>query len=813
MTLPHSAPMRPFASLILAPRGDGMRRRSGTDLVRVLGALVLVSLLGLAYGTAHRVIVSLTVSLHPPPHSWSWLFTWLWVVGSVGTIVLLVAIALIARRAEIIRDLATAIGIALGFCLVIRVLFGADLGFPETQSTKFVGVNLDFPTLLLATAAAAGLVALPYLSRNLRRLFEATLIISILTGLVHGAGLPFSLLASVIVGWGAAASTHLVFGSPTGIPSVADVTALLGELAVSVEGLTPAPRQDWGLARFVGIGPSREQLRVSLYGRDAQESQLFAKLYRTIFLRQDVGPFALTRTQQLEHEGYLTLLASSAAPGGTSTMVTSGIVGPSNDALVVSASPQGATLADLVEGGVPVTDAHLKALADGLGRLRSQRIVHGSIDLNHVVIASDAAVFVDFDRGVSHASQTALDHDVAALMVVLALAADSKRAVAAALASLGPATVAAALPYLQDVALPSGLTSVIRRRHSHALLKELREAGATGAGVDIPKLAELHRVSWVNLILAVGTLIGAWALIGVLLHVAQAASTLAGANWFWVAMTAIVSQVAYLGSAFAALGSITSVIPLGPLIALELSNTFSGLALGSPAVLAARVRFFQKHGIDTTIAVSSGVLVSTASWIVKGSLFLVSIPFAIGTIHFSALLHPSNAASSSGATNEIIIVVVIVLAVIGVLIGAVFMVPRLRSLAKEQILPRVGEVVSHFKVLAGRPAKILEIFGGMLLAQLVIALALSASLAAFGEHLSLPVILVVLTIGSMLGGVSPVPGGMGVVEAGMILSLKAAGIPDDVAVAAVFVQRLFTAYLPPIAGWFALMWLRRKEYL
>jgi uncharacterized membrane protein YbhN (UPF0104 family) len=47
----------------------------------------------------------------------------------------------------------------------------------------------------------------------------------------------------------------------------------------------------------------------------------------------------------------------------------------------------------------------------------------------------------------------------------------------------------------------------------------------------------------------------------------------------------------------------------------------------------------------------------------------------------------------------------------------------------------------------------------------------------------------------------------------MILGLKAAGIPADVAVAAVFVQRLFTAYLPPIAGWFALMWLRRKEYL
>jgi len=54
---------------------------------------------------------------------------------------------------------------------------------------------------------------------------------------------------------------------------------------------------------------------------------------------------------------------------------------------------------------------------------------------------------------------------------------------------------------------------------------------------------------------------------------------------------------------------------------------------------------------------------------------------------------------------------------------------------------------------------------------------------------------------------------MGVVEAGMILGLTAAGISEDVAVAATFLQRLFTAYLPPIWGWFVLLWLRRKDYL
>ena len=30
---------------------------------------------------------------------------------------------------------------------------------------------------------------------------------------------------------------------------------------------------------------------------------------------------------------------------------------------------------------------------------------------------------------------------------------------------------------------------------------------------------------------------------------------------------------------------------------------------------------------------------------------------------------------------------------------------------------------------------------------------------------------------------------------------------------AVFIQRLFTSYLPPIRGWITLVWLRKREYL
>ena len=60
---------------------------------------------------------------------------------------------------------------------------------------------------------------------------------------------------------------------------------------------------------------------------------------------------------------------------------------------------------------------------------------------------------------------------------------------------------------------------------------------------------------------------------------------------------------------------------------------------------------------------------------------------------------------------------------------------------------------------------------------------------------------------------APVPGGMGVIEAGLIGGMTAAGVPQEIAVATTFTARMCTAYLPPIWGWFALQWLRRNEYV
>lgn len=112
-----------------------------------------------------------------------------------------------------------------------------------------------------------------------------------------------------------------------------------------------------------------------------------------------------------------------------------------------------------------------------------------------------------------------------------------------------------------------------------------------------------------------------------------------------------------------------------------------------------------------------------------------------------------------------------------------------------------------------RPRKAASLFGGQFATQLLYALALDCALHAYGYSLRVLQLVVVNSLAWVIGRLVPVPGGMGAAEAGLIAGLTAAGVPESVAVAATFTHRLFTAYIPPVYGWFALTWLRRRDYV
>jgi uncharacterized membrane protein YbhN (UPF0104 family) len=338
------------------------------------------------------------------------------------------------------------------------------------------------------------------------------------------------------------------------------------------------------------------------------------------------------------------------------------------------------------------------------------------------------------------------------------------------------------------------------------LLAEVRQRAAQAASIEVPKLAEPRRVSWPTLIMMAGLLIGGWALANVLLDVSRSFDTVIGADWLWVIMALVLAHLVYLALGLQNVGSVAGPLPLGRAVAVEVANTFSALAGRAPAVLATRMRFFQRQGYDASVALSSAAIMTTASWAALVLLFACSLPFAWGSIDLEATPQP-------GFDQKLVWIALAVIVVVGVVAGLALTVPRLRRLAAEQVRPRMREIWSNLKQVAISPRKLVLLAGGSVARQLLVAMTLSVSLRAFGEHLWLPVLIVIITLAGIIGGISPSPGGMGVVEAGMILGLTAAGVSEADATAAVFVQRLFTSYLPPIWGWAVLVWMRKKEYL
>jgi glycosyltransferase 2 family protein len=796
---------RGWRSVLFAPVGDGQRRRRGSDGVRVACAVVALVCCVLVIRYDSRVDRAVTAVIHPPPRSITWLVTVVYQAGSYGIGIFLVLLAVIARRWEVARDIAASAVGTLAVSGILVLVLGGRGGRPG--GVVIHGYDLSFPVLQIALFMAVATAALPYLARAVQRLIEIFIALVALASAVGGHGLPLNVLGSLAIGWGVTAAVRLVFGSPLGLPSAEDVRLLLEELGIRSSDVHPARRQVWGVAKFEATETGRADLSgrigIEVYGRDASDARLLTKAGRFLLYRDSGPSLTLTRLQQVEHEAYLTLRAGQAGVAVTE-VIEAGTAGPSRDALLVCRLPPGTALSEVDAAGL--SDVTLDEVYRQLLALRRARIAHGAISGDALLVdpAAQTVVVTDFRNVSASASPDQLDRDLAGAIAATAVVAGAERAAASAARCLEPQVLEGALRHLHKPALDPALGRSLRGKRG--LLEDVRQRAAQAKSIDLPKLVEPRRVSWPTLIMIIGSLIGGWALIGVLIDVSKSFDTVIGADWLWVVIALVLAQLAYVASAVEGIGSVAGPLPFGRAVAVEIANSFSALAGGTAAVFATRVRFYQQQGYDTTTALSSGAIMAASSWIAIAVLFGVSLPFAWGSIHID--LTPE-----SGGNSKLVWIILAVVVLVAVVTGLLLAVPRLRRLAAAKVLPKVHDIWGNLKQVASSPRKLGLLVGGSFAQELLVAMALSVSLRAFDDHLRLPTLIVVITLAGIIGGISPSPGGMGVVEAGMILGLTAAGVSEADATAAVFIQRLFTSYLPPIWGWITLLWLRKREYL
>jgi uncharacterized membrane protein YbhN (UPF0104 family) len=279
----------------------------------------------------------------------------------------------------------------------------------------------------------------------------------------------------------------------------------------------------------------------------------------------------------------------------------------------------------------------------------------------------------------------------------------------------------------------------------------------------------------------------------------------------------VLSPLIQVFLAFGTMGA--SITPIRYVPALMLQYAIQFLALCVPASAARvglEVRFFQRFGVSPTGAVSVGMIDSFSGFIVQILLFvgisLSALPGFSSTP--SATSESSSDSSSSGPSLAALFLVLIVL-------GAVItmVVPRWRKRAL-QVVPRAkaalkaqsGEARHALSVLR-HPGKAASMIGGNLGAQFLQAFILLICLNAFGQTAHMSQMILINTFVSLFAGLMPVPGGMGVAEAGYTAGLTAIGIPSAVAVSTAIAFRLVTFYLPPLWGAPAMGWMRRHSYV
>jgi glycosyltransferase 2 family protein len=789
--------------------GDQPRARRATDVILLTTSLIGILLIGLIAVPEPGFSRAITEFMSALPDALVGMWQVLADLPVLWGLIVLGA-AFVRGRSKIGRDMLLALVVGAAMWLVIsRVVNGSWPEFAVLWSDAapppvFPSARLGIPTALVVTAS-------PHLVRPARRLGYLVIALGSIAAVALQASTTLGVVAALLSAAGAGAIVHLIVGSSAGRPSLDDVRYALDDMNVPIAELGVADRQDAGQFTVAARGVDGSRLVVKLYGRDAHDAALVSAVWRKVWLRQPGSPVGWRRLRQVEHEALLTLLAAQAGIA-TDSVVTAGATHNDDAVLVLRRTAEPLVprdrFADVVEPPSavftgPDTAARLEEIWRLVSSLHDRGIVHGQLDEDRLVLDEGQLGLVDF-RGAAVAPTEAQEHGDNAQMFVTTIGLFGRDAsVSGLIEHRSSEQIEDLLPYLQPTALTPD-----QRRMTKALaidLDDLRSEVAAAAGLESPPLIRLRRFTVGSVIrvglpgLAIVMMISALAGI----DLAAFVESLRDAAWWLVLIGFIVAQLPRLAQAVSTLGAAPIPLPLGPVYALQLAISYVNLAIPTAAArIAVNIRFFQRQGVAPASAVATGALDGVSGFIVQATLLGALLLFSSMSLDVDV----------SGPSSSALQIVAIVGIVAGIAVVTILVVERLRRPVLGWVRRTAREA---FNVLRGlrSPRRIVMLFGGNLAAELLFATALGIFVLAFGFSLPLHELLFINMAVSLLAGLLPIPGGIGVAEGGLILGLTSFGVPQEAAFAAVMLYRFSTFYLPPIWGYFSLNWLERNRYL
>lgn len=790
-----------------APATSTRRRPAAGDVVRV-GVGVAVIAVGVAAGHLGRATVQgveldlLRLTGRLPDAVEDLLIGAAQLLVRVLPAVVVVALLVRRRWKLVLALIATAWLANLAMAAAQWALFDRTLDelLALADERRAQGIAFAPSSEVVASITAVVTMTAPLVGRRWRRAMWSVVGTVVVLRLISPTDPAFDLVVALGVGVLVGSLVQLVRGSTVGPPSpevVAEALRGVGLAPVAVE-----PRERAGTAHRYGVvDQDGRVLEVILRTPDEREADLLARAARRLRLvESEVDPGYARVDRRVEHEALALLLAER---GGlpAARLVALGALADGAAFVVTTAPPERpVTVEDLAEPG------RVDALWQRVRELHASGIAHRHLDLDALRLDPAGVLHLtDFDR----ARLTPVDRDrardIAAMLVETAVALGPGPAVAAAADALGPDALAAALPVLQPLALP---TDTRARAKGHAgLLDELRVAAAEAAGVEEVSLERLERIRPRTLVMVVASSLAFYSLLPQLANLGSTVESFTDADPLWLVGTVLASVASYVFAAVSFQGSVAQPLAFASNLRAQVGASFAGLVGPAGAGgYALTARFLQRNGLDAGEAAASVSINGVAG-------VAVHVLLTLGFVTWTSRSDTTGTSGLVGIELPAGSTILLVLAVLLAMIGGTLGIAPVRRRVVGPALAAVRSAGAQLAAVARRPARVAALVGGSAAISLSYVAAAAAAVAAFGGELSFAQVGTAYLAAAALASVAPTPGGLGAFEAALVALLTGFRMPDGPAVAAVLTFRLATFWLPILPGWAAVTWMQRRDEL
>ncbi|OYD68407.1 lysylphosphatidylglycerol synthase transmembrane domain-containing protein [Rhodococcus sp. OK302] len=682
------------------------------------------------------------------------------------------------------------------------------LDVPDRLDATFLSQFLDDPRWI-AMLAAVLTVSGPWLPKKWRRAWWTLLLLFAPIHLVVSAIVPARSMLGLSVGYLIGAVIVLVVGTPgleVPLDSAVRVLSKRGFRVTAFRVVSPSGIGPLVLSAAIDQSPDGElcdALTVELYGQNQRSSGAIRQTFRWIsFRNRETPPPHGSLRRAVEHRALMGIAFADIGLASSKAVAISVLdrgwqmyARPSPRGIPLSVAAQEHKTEDLDAEGE--SSKLIDALWQTLHTAHIHQMAHGDLRASEIHVDGGTVLFGGYAYSEFGATEVQMQSDNAQLLLTTASLFGVDQAVETAIRIQGAETILGASGRLTTAAMPNRIRRGIP--DSTPLMTEIRDEVGAKNGIEKIAPAQVTRFSRnqiIQLVLLIGLVYVAYPFLS---QVPAFITELNTANWWWALLGLAVSALTYVGAAAALWACASSMVSYRHLLIMQVANTFA--ATTTPAGvggLALSVRFLQKGGLGTVRATAAVALQQT-----------VQVVTHVGLLIFFSIVAGRDTNLSHFIPGSTVLYLIGGIA-LGIL-GAFMFIPKLRQWLNNDLRPQVTEVLGELSQLARNPTRFLIIVGGSAATTLGAALALWASVEAFGGGTTFITVTIVTMIGGTLASAAPTPGGVGAVEAALIGGLTAFGLPPSIAVPSVLLYRVLTCWLPVFCGWPTLRWLQKND--